>query len=86
MIIEGTEAIVLENIMHVMDGHRFGKRESEYIVGGKKRLRDLITAGKIRVEKNMGYKHSKWYCNAADVLKFTKNRRYGNKNIDSEGS
>lgn len=77
-MIQGTEAIVLENIMHVMSRHSFGKRESEYIVGGRKRLNDLITAGKIRVEKRMGYAYSKWYCNAADVLKFTKNRRYGN--------
>lgn len=78
MIIKGTEATVLENIMHVMNLHRFGKRESEFIVGGRKRLNDLIAAGKIRVEKKMGYQYSKWYCNAADVLKFTKNRRYGN--------
>ncbi|MCM1318780.1 MAG: helix-turn-helix domain-containing protein [Muribaculaceae bacterium] len=48
----------------------FSKTEAMQIVGGKKRLYRLVEQGKIRFEKPTNKQNGKWYCNAADVLRF----------------
>ena len=53
----------------IMNGEVFGRRQSERIVGGAKRLGDLIGKGLVRAEKRSASQNGKWYCNAADVLR-----------------
>lgn len=49
----------------------FGFRFSASIVGGRKRLSDLIERGKIRAEKRTETQNGKWFCNAWDVIKYS---------------
>lgn len=60
----------LAQIFIVMNDKTFGRREAETIVGGYSRLLRLIGAGKIRAEKRSSAQSGKWYCNAADVLRY----------------
>lgn len=60
----------LENILAVMDRETFGQRKAATIVGGLKRLEQLMVEGKIRWDKPTRTKNGKWFCNAADVLKY----------------
>lgn len=69
------EAIQLENIMAVMSNETFGKDLSARIVGGVKKLEDLIAAGKITAEKPNNVQNGKWFCNAAQVLRHCRNMR-----------
>lgn len=62
------EAIQLANIMALMSRKVFGKRLSAELVGGTKKLEDLIAAGKIEMSKPSNTQNGKWYCNAAQVL------------------
>ena len=64
-------AILLENILTIMSDFTFGKKDAMHIVGGEKKLTDLIAAGKIEATKQNG----KWYCNAAQVLRHCRNTR-----------
>lgn len=61
--------ILLDNILIVMQGQKFGKDMSAYIVGGKKKLERLIAEGKITAEKTCNSQNGKWYCNASEVLR-----------------
>lgn len=72
-MIPNTEKDVLNAIFLAMDGRTFGQRESASIVGGLKRLLVLMEQGKIRAEKRINKQNGKWYCNAADVLRYAKN-------------
>lgn len=67
--------IMLENIFRVMEREIFCKDTSAKIVGGTKKLEDLIAAGRIRAEKGCNAQNSKWRCNAADVLRHCRNMR-----------
>lgn len=67
--------ILLENILNIMDGFTFGKKEAMHIVGGEKRLTDLIAAGKIEACKPTASQNGKWFCNAAQVLMHCRNTR-----------
>lgn len=67
--------ILLENIFSIMSGEFFGKDLSAKIVGGTKRLNDLIAAGEIQAEKPSNTQNGKWYCNAAQVLRHCRNAR-----------
>lgn len=69
------EAIQLENIFAVMSKEYFGKDLSAKIVGGVKKLEDLIAAGKIEAHKPNNVQNGKWYCNAAQVLQNCRNMR-----------
>ena len=69
----GKEKEALDAILLAMDGRTFGQRESASIVGGLKRLIVLMEQGKIRAEKRINKQNGKWYCNAADVLRYAKN-------------
>lgn len=72
-MIRGTEADVLQAILLAMDGRTFGQREAASIVGGLSRLKNMIEHGKIRVEKRNSKQNGKWFCNAADVLRYARN-------------
>jgi hypothetical protein len=69
------EAIQLENIFRVMQHESFCKDKAAKIVGGVKKLEDLIAAGKIAAEKPTKCQNGKWFCNAADVLRHCRNMR-----------
>lgn len=67
--------ILLENILLAMERQTFCKDTAAKIVGGVKKLEDLIAAGKINAEKGCNAQNSKWKCNAADVLRHCRNMR-----------
>ena len=69
------EAIQLENIFAVMAKESFSKDLSAKIVGGAKKLENLIAAGKIDADKPCNTQNGKWYCNAAQVLRHCRNMR-----------
>lgn len=67
--------ILLENILAVMSDEYFSKDLSAKIVGGVKKLENLIAAGKIEATKPNNVQNGKWFCNAAHVLKHCRNMR-----------
>lgn len=67
--------ILLENILNIMAERTFGKRTAARIVGGEKRLEELIAAGKIEADKPTFAQSGKWFCNAAQVLMHCRNTR-----------
>lgn len=67
--------ILLENILRVMSTETFCKDKAAKIVGGTKRLQDLIAAGEITAEKPSNSQNGKWFCNAAQVLRHCRNAR-----------
>lgn len=67
--------ILLENILAVMANEYFSKDLSAKIVGGVKKLEDLIAAGKIEAHKPNNVQNGKWFCNAAQVLRHCRNMR-----------
>lgn len=69
------QEILLENILAVMSNEYFGKVLSAKIVGGEKKLADLIAAGKIEAKKPNNVQNGKWFCNAAQVLQHCRNMR-----------
>lgn len=73
MIYQGETEERLETIYRVMNRETFGLRTSERIVGGRARLLQLITEGRVRAEKiNGSAQNGKWQCNAGDVLRFAR--------------
>lgn len=67
--------IQLENIYRILEWMTICKDKAAKIVGGTKKLEDLIAAGKIRVEKKSKAPNGKWYCNMADVFRHCRNAR-----------
>lgn len=67
--------ILLENILAVMANEYFSKDLSAKIVGGFKKLEDLIAGGKIEAHKPNNVQNGKWFCNAAQVLQHCRNMR-----------
>ena len=67
--------ILLENILIFMSDQAFSKDLSAKIVGGEKKLLDLIAAGKIEASKPTRAQNGKWFCNAAQVLCHCRNMR-----------
>ncbi len=70
-----TAEIQLENIFRVMENETFGKDTSAKIVGGVKKLENLIASGKIEACKPTNAQNGKWYCNASQVLRHCRNMR-----------
>lgn len=70
ILIDGTAEAKLHDIMLIMNRESFGQRKSAALVGGLKRLMTLMEEGKIRSEKPKNAQNGKWFCNAADVLKY----------------
>ena len=58
-----------EDILLIMNDKTFGRLAAE-IVGGRGRLLRLIEGKKIRANKPTNKQNGKWFCNAADVLKY----------------
>ena len=81
ILIDGTPDMRLANILAIMDRETFGQRKAASMVGGLGRLLKLIEEGKIRSDKPTNKQNGKWYCNAADVLKYAiiKYRKSPNK-------
>ena len=69
------EAIQLQNILAVMANESFGKDLSAKIVGGVKKLEDLIASGAIEANKPNNVQNGKWFCNASQVLQHCRNMR-----------
>ena len=69
------EAAQLENIFAVMSEESFGKDLSAKIVGGVKKLENLIAAGAIEAHKPNNVQNGKWFCNAAQALRHSRNKR-----------
>ena len=61
--------IHLRNILMAMSRLTLSKDDAAWIVGGRKRLLDLISSGEIEVAHSGKNKNSKWKCNAGQVLK-----------------
>ena len=67
--------IHLENIFRVMERLTFCKDTAARIVGGHKKLENLIASGEIEAVKGCNAQNSKWKCNAAQVLRHCRNMR-----------
>lgn len=67
--------IALENILLHMEGRTFSKDDACAIIGSKEKLLQLIATGEVRAEKRCLSQNGKWYCNAADVLRHSRNLR-----------
>ena len=61
-----TAVRLLKNILQQMETEEFGKRKSERIVGGPKKLVELVENGAIRVRTANGRE----YYNGSDVLMY----------------
>lgn len=70
MLIDGTAEARLADILMIMECRTFGKNEAAFIVGGRGRLVRLMDEGKIRINKPTNKQNGKWFCNAADVLRY----------------
>lgn len=70
ILIDGTAEAKLADVLFIMENETFGQRKSASLVGGLGRLIKLIEEGKIRSDKPTNKQNGKWFCNAADVLKF----------------
>lgn len=62
----------LTSIYLAMNDKTFGQREAADIVGSRGKLLRLVGEGKIRAEKPTKKQNGKWFCNAADVLRYVK--------------
>jgi hypothetical protein len=72
--------IMLENIFLIMENEHFCKDKAAKIVGGEKKLLALIADGKIKARKPTNAQNGTWYCNAADVLRHSRNMRNNKSN------
>ena len=70
ILIDGTAEAKLADVLFIMEMKLSVKRKSASLVGGLGRLIKLIEEGKIRSDKPTNKQNGKWFCNAADVLKF----------------
>lgn len=68
VIIVGCTAGLL--VHAILSQETFGQRLAAEIVGGRGRLLRLIEGKKIRANKPTNKQNGKWFCNAADVLKY----------------
>lgn len=64
---DGTASILLKNILQQMEGEVYGKRKSERIVGGPKKLRELVENGSVRMSLQ---DNGRAYYNASDILMY----------------
>lgn len=63
--------MINENVLQVaLGGITFSQRESERIVGSRRRLFKLVGEGKIRATKDAARQNARWSCNAFDVIKY----------------
>lgn len=70
-----------DEINRIYDATReltFSKTMSAAIVGGRRKLEDLVGRGKIAVDKPTAHQHGKWQCRASDVLRYAYSEDYPN--------
>ena len=70
-----TQSAILQNILLAFENKTFSKELSAHIVGGVKKLENLIAAEKVKSEKPTNHQNGKWFCCAPQVLMHCKNRR-----------
>lgn len=73
---DDTASILLKNILMQMEDECFGKRKSERVVGGPKRLKELVENGAIRIRSG---DNGRVYYNASDVLMYCRSPKRKNK-------
>ncbi len=61
---DDTAAVLLHNILMQMEQETFGLRKSERLVGGAKKLSELVESGAVRYKED----NNRIYYNAHDVL------------------
>lgn len=54
----------------------FSKNMAASIVGGHRRLEELVGRGKIQADKPTSHQHGKWRCRASDVLRNAYNPKF----------
>lgn len=64
---DDTASVLLKNILMQMEGECFGKRKSERVVGGPKKLQELVENGAVRMKFE---ENGRAYYNASDVLMY----------------
>lgn len=64
---DDTASVLLKNILIQMDSEYFGKRKSERVVGGPKKLQELVENGAVRMKFE---DNGRAYYNASDVLMY----------------
>lgn len=70
-----------ETLKIVLNNKTFSKKEAESIVGGETRFAMLCEKGKIRYTVKNGVSHSRWACNAWDVIKNARITRVSHKRL-----
>lgn len=71
-------AIFIETLITCLEGERFSKTTAARIVGGVRKLENLVAEGKIEADKPTNKQNGKWYCNAAQVIRhcrFTRSKK-----------
>ena len=64
---DDTASVLLKNILMQMEGECFGKRNRERVVGGPKRLQELVENGAVRMKFE---ENGRAYSIASDVLMY----------------
>lgn len=59
----------ISRIYDATSGVMFSKNMAAKIVGGRRRLEELVGRGKIHVTKRTNHQHGIWKCRASDVLR-----------------
>lgn len=63
----------LQEILRVAENVTLSKNIAQQLVGGQRRLENLVAKKKIRAPKSSPRRNGRWECNAADVLRYTIN-------------
>lgn len=63
-------------IYDATNGITFSKNMSAAIVGGRRRLEELVGRGKIEVTKPTEHQHGVWRCKGSDVLRNAYSQHY----------
>ena len=70
-----TQSAMLQNILLAFEHESFSKELAAHIVGGPKKLENLIAAEKVDAAKPCYKQNGKWFVCAPQVLVHCKNRR-----------
>lgn len=73
------DEILADEITRIYDATSdvyFSKNMASAIVGGRRRLEELVGRGKIHADKVTHHQHGKWRCRASDVLRNAYNPKF----------
>lgn len=65
-------------LLYITKDVYFSKNTAAMIVGGRRRLEELVGRGKIQADKPTSHQHGKWRCKASDVLRNAYSKEYKN--------